>query len=148
MLPGKRRYCLSCRRDAKLVSEPVSGATGRPGGKRMKGRLIGLLLLAALQTAACTALVVGGAGNSGSYPQGQSVEARAADERISNSVRSILAGEAELRQANIEVATQDGIVTLNGRVADYRIRSQAELLAASVGGVRGIHNRLAVSAKR
>jgi len=148
MLPGTRRYCLSCRHEAELVPELVSGAAGRPGGRRIKGRLVGLLLFATLQSAACTALVVGGAGQPRTYPQEQADEARAADERISNSVRSLLAGEAELRQAKIEVATQDGVVTLNGRVADYRVRSQAELLAASVGGVRGINNRLAVAAKR
>lgn len=148
MSPAKGRSCPSCRREAIPVPEAVSGERQDSGSRLRAGGVLGLLLLLALQSAGCTALVVGGAGQPGSYPAGQSDEARAADERISTSVRSMLAGEADLQQANIEVATRDGIVTLKGLVADYGARSQAELLAASVRGVRGINNRLAVSAQR
>lgn len=107
-----------------------------------------LVLLLSLHSAACTALVVGGAGNRGSYPAAQSDEARAADLRISEGVRASFAGDEELRLAQIKVNTLEGVVTLEGKVADYGARAQAELLTAGVSGVRGINNRLKISPGR
>lgn len=119
-------------------------AAGRRG---LTGALVPLLALALLN-GACTALVVGGAGNSTTYPPAQTEEARAADLRTTERVRASLAADAELRQAEISVATHDGVVTLSGKVADYKARAQAEMLTAGVNGVRGINNRLKVSAGR
>ena len=46
----------------------------------------------------------------------------------------------------IDVATEDGIVTLTGRVADLAAKRQAERLTGIVKGVRGCINRIKVEA--
>ena len=68
----------------------------------------------------------------------------AADNAISNSVRSRLAASAALKGLNIYVDTHDGIVTLRGQVAKVEHKSAAEANARSVQGVRSVQNLITV----
>lgn len=104
----------------------------------------GALLVLALLLSGCAALVVGG-GASGSYPAAsKTAEQRSEDERISDSVRAALRADRMLAGADITVQANEGVVKLDGVVASYTARSQAETLTASVSGVRGIDNRLKI----
>lgn len=110
-------------------------------------KLAGMLLLVSLviSAAGCTALVIGSGGGN-SYPAAtRSEAARAADEKISAAVRSEFEADRILEGVEIKVSTMDGIVMLEGSVADYSVRSQAETLAAGITGVRGINNRIKIS---
>ena len=68
----------------------------------------------------------------------------AADNAISNSVRTRLTANAALKGLNIYVDTHDGIVTLRGQVAKVEQKSAAEANARSVQGVRSVQNLITV----
>ncbi len=110
-------------------------------------RAAGLAVVCSLLISGCTALVVGGAGSRSSYPAPAGESQQSADQRISAAVRAQLAADRSLSGATISVSTLDGVVTLQGEVADYSARSQAETLVAGISGVRGIHNRLQVAGR-
>lgn len=112
------------------------------------GGLAAVILLTSMMLMAtgCAALVVGGAGSGSDYPQSSRSEAaQSADQKISEAVRAELRADRLLAAANIEVATNNGVVTLDGSVANYTARAQAETLTAGIKGVRGIHNRLKIA---
>lgn len=103
-----------------------------------------LLALLSFATGGCTALVIGGGGGSSYPPAGKSESAQDADEKISAAVRAELEADRSLAGTVIRVSTLAGVVTLEGSVASYSERSQAEALAAGIQGVRGIDNRIKV----
>lgn len=105
--------------------------------------LASLLLVVATLISGCAALVVGGAGSRGSYPA--TAGTQDADAKISMLVRRELGSDRMLEGTQIKVTTQNGVVTLEGSVSSYSVRSQAETLTAGVAGVTGILNRLSIA---
>lgn len=113
-------------------------------GRNMVRAGLAVLLVASLVLGGCAALVVGG-GAAGSYPSASGADnQRSADEKITAGVRAELSADRMLAGADITVSTVSGVVTLVGVVSSYSARSQAETLAASVGGVAVIDNRLKI----
>ena len=55
-------------------------------------------------------------------------------------------GVITVRGAGIKVETRDGVVTLRGVIDDVKVISRAEAVASSVGGVRGVDNKLVQAA--
>lgn len=66
------------------------------------------------------------------------------DSRITESILREFRRDDRLREADIEVTTNSGQVTLKGRVANYFDRSRAQRLCRRVDGVRGISNQLQI----
>lgn len=68
------------------------------------------------------------------------------DPQISSAVDRALVKDSATPADDISVTTAEGIVTLEGRVDNVLARDRAEVLAATVRGVRGIVNRIDVAA--
>lgn len=71
----------------------------------------------------------------------KAVEA-AGDAAITAAVKARLAADSELSARNIEVKTEHGVVTLNGRVASPSLMEKASQLAKSVPGVKEVKTNL------
>ena len=97
---------------------------------------------AAILTAGCTALVVGGAGGAGSDERPGSTIAD--DGTITRAVRSRLASDSYVGQFDVGVSTYNGRVTLSGTVDSTVAKDQAGRLAAGVDGVSAVTNNLKV----
>lgn len=67
---------------------------------------------------------------------------RRTDERIHEDVCERLRADPDLDASGIEVRVQGGIVWLEGIVDSRELRWHGDELAASVWGVRDVHNRL------
>jgi hypothetical protein len=67
------------------------------------------------------------------------------DTEITTEIKAKLAADSLSNLTRIEVATDNGIVTLGGVVDDPQRASRAAQIASGVGGVRGIVNRIHVS---
>ena len=93
--------------------------------------IVGLLALASL---------VGTTGCSSTVP----VERQIDDAAITTQVKSKLAADPEVAAHNIDVDTNEGVVTLSGRVDDGAERAEAEKLARNTDGVRRVINNLKV----
>jgi osmotically-inducible protein OsmY len=70
---------------------------------------------------------------------------RRPDEALSRELQEILTKDPELDATEIEVAVEDGAVTLSGVVYSSDARLLAEELVESVSGVREVHNNLKVA---
>jgi hypothetical protein len=70
---------------------------------------------------------------------------RRSDESIREDVNEFLTDDHEVDASDIEVAVENGEVTLTGAVQSRRERRLAEDIAASCRGVHDVHNRLSVS---
>ena len=66
------------------------------------------------------------------------------DDEITDQVRIKLAGDMDVKGANIDVAVKDGVVTLKGKVETDKQRSRAEKLTKKVKGVKSIDDQLVV----
>ena len=66
------------------------------------------------------------------------------DARIVDEVSKRLSADAAIDASNIEVASRDGVVTLNGEVSTSAARAHAEEVAHAVAGVSQVENRLLV----
>jgi len=66
------------------------------------------------------------------------------DVAITTKIKAKLAGDALLNTFNIDVDTNDGVVTLSGRVATAEARETAERIARETQGVKAVHNDLRV----
>lgn len=66
------------------------------------------------------------------------------DAAITAAVKAKIIADPELNALNIDVDTQDGVVTLSGVVKDERHRQEAVDLARHTDGVREVRNRLEV----
>lgn len=73
-------------------------------------------------------------------PVGQQVD----DATLTSKVKAKLTADPEVNPFNIDVDTEDGIVTLRGRVEDPEAKTQAERLARDTSGVRGVRNQIRV----
>jgi len=68
------------------------------------------------------------------------VDARDGD--IKQSVKNRLETDAMLREADINVRADAGMITLKGSVPDARARNRAADLARGVSGVKSVRNEL------
>jgi osmotically-inducible protein OsmY len=68
------------------------------------------------------------------------------DAELRGQVLQTLADD-ELLPQTIDAQVSDGIVTLQGAVADAFQRDEAALVAGGVEGVRGVHNELSIDAE-
>jgi hyperosmotically inducible protein len=69
---------------------------------------------------------------------------RVDDATITAAVKAKIIADPELNALNIDVDTQNGVVTLSGVVKDERHRMEAVELARRTDGVREVRNRLEV----
>jgi hyperosmotically inducible protein len=67
------------------------------------------------------------------------------DSMITAKVKSALLADATVKGLQINVDTVGGTVTLTGTAASNTERTQAERVATSIEGVRGVVNRINVS---
>ncbi len=75
-------------------------------------------------------------------PPGEQVN----DAALTTKVKAKLAADPEINPFKIDVDTDNGMVTLRGRVDDQGDRSEAVKLARETSGVRGVHDELSVGA--
>jgi osmotically-inducible protein OsmY len=73
---------------------------------------------------------------------------RRSDERIRDDVNDRLTDDAWLDASHVEVAVENGDVTLSGTVADRPAKRRAELLVEAVSGVGNVQNNLRVDVAR
>lgn len=66
------------------------------------------------------------------------------DAAITTSIKTDYLKDPDLSVLKIDVATQGGVVTLNGLASDEAARSRAEKLAGAIKGVREVRNFLVV----
>jgi len=66
------------------------------------------------------------------------------DAAITISVKAKLAADGDINPFNIDVDTNEGVVTLQGRVEKEAARTKAELLARETDGVRRVINLVKV----
>jgi hyperosmotically inducible protein len=66
------------------------------------------------------------------------------DAAITASVKAKLAADGDINPFNIDVDTNEGVVTLQGRVAKEEARTKAEMLARETDGVRRVINLVKV----
>lgn len=68
------------------------------------------------------------------------------DERITRTIRTRLAAATELPASQVNVRTEDGIVTLSGSVDNLLVAERVVRVASEVRGVRSIIDRFSVEA--
>lgn len=68
------------------------------------------------------------------------------DAKMTGSVKTALSLNRSLRSSSIEVHSDEGVVTLRGRVDSDESRARAEALAAEVPGVKQVVNQLQATA--
>ena len=83
----------------------------------------------------CASGVASGYGQGGRDVDGRSYQEARADNRITAAVNSALVRES-LPAMDIEVQTRDGVVTLNGRVANRTVAQRAVTVTRGVPGVK------------
>ena len=110
---------------------------------RIVPKLLLPLLFAGVGLSGCTAMLLGdGQGSVQGERPGASHSVSDAD--ITAAVRSRLLSDTSVEAGGIGVTTAAGRVTLSGVVTSFGERDRAARLAASVPGVVGVENRLAV----
>lgn len=74
----------------------------------------------------------------------QTVGTQVDDAAITASVKAKLAADGDINPFNIDVDTNEGVVTLQGRVDKEEARTKAEQLARETDGVRRVINLVKV----
>jgi osmotically-inducible protein OsmY len=74
----------------------------------------------------------------------RTVGAQVDDAGITAKVKAKLAADGDINPFNIDVDTNEGVVTLQGRVAKNEARSKAEQLARDTDGVKRVINLVKV----
>lgn len=69
------------------------------------------------------------------------------DAAITASVKAKMAADGDINPFNIDVDTNEGVVTLQGRVAKEEARTKAERLARETDGVKRVINLVKVGDK-
>jgi hyperosmotically inducible periplasmic protein len=92
--------------------------------------VIGLALVLALVLGACSST--------------RTVGTQVDDAGITAKVKAKLAADGDINPFNIDVDTNEGVVTLQGRVAKDEARIKAEQLARDTDGVRRVINLVKV----
>jgi hyperosmotically inducible protein len=70
------------------------------------------------------------------------------DATITTKIKAKLTADPDINPFNVNVDSEDGMVTLTGRVADRERKMLAERLARETKGVRGVRNLLEVGEER
>jgi hyperosmotically inducible protein len=96
----------------------------------LRGTIVGLALVLALALSAC----------SSTKPLGTQVD----DAAITAKVKAKLAADDDINPFNIDVDTNEGVVTLQGRVVKQEARTKAEELARETEGVKRVINLVKV----
>lgn len=109
----------------------------------MMGRIVAVWVLA-MTLSACATAVSSGYGQGGRDSDGRAYSEAYGDNQISAAVNTLLVQDSQIRASDIRVGTRDGVVTLDGKVASSAQARRAASLAASVGGVSRVVNRLSV----
>jgi hypothetical protein len=65
------------------------------------------------------------------------------DAALATSVKAAMFSDARLKDANIDVSVKDGVATLEGSVASYVVRDEAEKVA-SAAGARTVEDRITI----
>lgn len=68
------------------------------------------------------------------------------DTELAEKVRSALGGDSNINVHRIDVTAESGVVTLYGTTDTVEQRAKAAQIAASVSGVKSVHNKLAIVA--
>lgn len=76
-----------------------------------------------------------------------SVTGAMSDSAITTKVKSQLLANTTLRQADISVTTNNGVVTLSGHVPTLEVQQLAVEMTRNTGGVNRVENRLQVAPK-
>jgi hyperosmotically inducible periplasmic protein len=122
--------------DASLAT-PVAGASGAATGSPLPSTPIaGAGVPAAAGPAAPQSSGVTAAGASGTQP---------ADASLETTIRSKLAGDAQLKAARLEVSARAGVVLLQGTVATQALKQKALTLAREGPGVVQVIDRIKVA---
>jgi hyperosmotically inducible protein len=79
-------------------------------------------------------------------PDAQRSVVDARDKEIRKGVKARLDNEAALKDADVAVRSDNGVVTLTGSVSDARVSARAAQLARAVTGVRAVRNELRAAA--
>ena len=66
------------------------------------------------------------------------------DNVITSKVKSKLIGDPQVKAFDITVTSDEGVVTLTGRVKEAHQRAEAEKLARDTAGVKGVNNLIKV----
>lgn len=66
------------------------------------------------------------------------------DSELTKKVEEALKKDAQLRNVDIDVKAENGIITLSGDVGDMRWKGRAAKVASSVKGVKSVQNDLTV----
>lgn len=101
-----------------------------------------LLQLAITGLVVCIALTLGACTST------QTVGEQFDDATITTKVKSKLAADPEVNPFNIDVDSNDGVVTLQGTVRDSEARTIAERLARETQGVKRVVNLIKVEPGR
>jgi len=75
------------------------------------------------------------------------VPAEVSDDEIHDTLRIKLAGDRDVRGTQIEVAVEDGVVTLRGEVFNNKAKKRAGKMAKKHKGVKKVINELTVAPK-
>lgn len=110
------------------TATPVHKLTTQQTWRRLAGLVIAVLLTGLLTACSTT----------------QSPSTQLNDAAIATKVKAKLTGDPEINPFNINVDTEDGVVTLIGRVPTEADKQEAERLARNTKGVRDVDNRLKV----
>jgi hyperosmotically inducible protein len=89
----------------------------------------------------CLALAIAGASACSST---QSAGRQVDDSVITTKINAKFAADEDVRLRDVAVQTDEGVVTLTGRVEDLAEKSEAERLARQTEGVRSVRNLLSV----
>jgi len=92
-------------------------------------------------------MLLGGGGSAGGSigEDSRSSISRDQDRQITTTIRGRYAASEALQAAALRVSTVRGVVTLQGDVDDYALRSQAVRLATDVAGVVRVSNQIRIS---
>jgi osmotically-inducible protein OsmY len=77
----------------------------------------------------------------------QTVGAQVDDSWVTTKVNSKFAASSKVRMTNISVQTDEGVVTLTGRVEDEEARREAVALARQTEGVKSVRDLLEVGSQ-
>lgn len=106
---------------------------------------LGVAIALGVGTAACGSPTNDRTATSDTRAQGENARSGVADSAVTANVKTRLTSDASVRGADIQVRTNNGVVTLEGTVASDYVKSAAETIARSVEGVDRVDSRLVAS---
>lgn len=104
-----------------------------------------LLFLMMLSMSACGTLAAGGAGSNNQQYGFDDASATQSDASISAAIRRQLISDAIINANQITVSTEQGVVTVDGQVANTAIRERILSICNRTAGVRQVVSRLQVN---